>query len=91
MVGREKGFPKWVAMRLPKRIAPWTFIRLYAKDGRRRLRQQKTVMTQRSSAVHTMTERRRAQIDVFADARNRTGTNIPPTTIAASQTRIPRR
>ena len=33
VVGREKGFPKWVAMRLPKRIAPWTFIRLYAKDG----------------------------------------------------------
>lgn len=29
----DEGFPKWVAMRLPKRIALWTFIRVYAKDG----------------------------------------------------------
>lgn len=30
---REDGFPIWVAWRLPKRIAFWTFIRIYSKDG----------------------------------------------------------
>lgn len=29
---RRDGFPMWVAFRLPKRIALWTFIRVYAKD-----------------------------------------------------------
>lgn len=27
---RHQGFPLWVARRLPKRIALWTFIRVYA-------------------------------------------------------------
>jgi hypothetical protein len=29
---RDEGFPMWVAWRLPKRVALWTFIRVYAKD-----------------------------------------------------------
>lgn len=29
----REGFPMWVAWRIPKRIALWTFIRVYAKDG----------------------------------------------------------
>jgi len=28
-----EGFPMWIAWKLPKRIALWTFIRVYAADG----------------------------------------------------------
>lgn len=28
-----EGFPMWIAWKLPHRIALWTFIRVYAKDG----------------------------------------------------------
>ena len=27
-------WPMWVAWRLPKRVALWAFIRVYAKDGK---------------------------------------------------------
>jgi hypothetical protein len=29
----HEGFPMFVAWRIPHRIALWTFIRVYAKDG----------------------------------------------------------
>ncbi len=80
---------------LPKRIALWTFILVYPKDGQAPVTDNMgTAMTSTvDRKMHTLVdpERRCTQIDVFADPRNRTGTNIPPTTIAASQTRIPRR
>lgn len=28
-----EGLPMWIAWKLPKRIALWAFIRVYAKDG----------------------------------------------------------
>lgn len=30
---REEGFPWWVANKLPKKIALFAFVRVYAKDG----------------------------------------------------------
>lgn len=29
----HEGFPMWIAWKLPKRVALWTFIRVYTKDG----------------------------------------------------------
>ena len=29
----REAFPMWVAWKLPHRVALWTFIRVYAKDG----------------------------------------------------------
>ena len=29
----EYGFPMWVAWKVPRKIALWTFIRVYALDG----------------------------------------------------------
>ena len=30
---KNEGFPMWIAWRIPKNIALWTFIRVYSKDG----------------------------------------------------------
>lgn len=30
---KDEGFPMWVAWRIPKRIALWTFIRVYGASG----------------------------------------------------------
>ena len=30
---KEERFPIWIAWKIPHRIALWTFIRVYAKDG----------------------------------------------------------